>query len=77
MTVPEECASRIIDKKLAHSDWIVQSHDEVIVVAEMEIRTRERVANKLQDRIQERSWATPQGRFGLWGSCNRNGSGSR
>jgi hypothetical protein len=34
VTVPEEYASRIIDKKLAHSGWIVQSHDEVIVVAE-------------------------------------------
>jgi len=29
--------------------------------------TCEPVTNKLQDRIRSRSWATPQGRFGLWG----------
>jgi hypothetical protein len=34
MAVPEERARETIDKKLAHSSWIVQSHDEVIVVAE-------------------------------------------
>lgn len=34
VTVPEERARETIDKKLAHSGWIVQLHDEVIVVAE-------------------------------------------
>ena len=44
--------------------------------ADKEARTCEHVTNKLQDRIQERSRASLQERFGLWG-MNRNGSGSR